>query len=48
MRKDNERLGSKWQKYLDRPFFDTDSFMKDVMKNAGPAWGAKANSAVSV
>ena len=41
-RKESQRLGSKWQNYLDRPFFDTDGFMKDVMRDGG--WGTSDNN----
>ncbi|KAL5258119.1 hypothetical protein ACHWQZ_G012918 [Mnemiopsis leidyi] len=47
-RKEGERLSSKWQMYLDRPFFDTDAYMKDVIKDAGPAWAAKSTRAINV
>ena len=47
-RKEGERLSSKWQMYLDRPFFDTDAYMKDVLKDAGPAWAAKSTRAIDV
>ena len=45
-RKDNERLGVKWVSYLDRPFFDTDRYMADVIDDAGPAWGEKKEQKV--
>ena len=45
---ETERLSSKWQMYLDRPFFDTEAYMKDVVNDAGPAWGAKSARAVDV
>ena len=30
-KKEDQTLGSKWKNYLERPFFDTDKYMKDII-----------------